>query len=149
MEHLTVYKDTFCISTDPAKLNLQVIHGFLSTAAYWSLNIPFEKVKKAAEHSLVFGLYHGEQQAGYARIISDYTSFAYLADVFVLPEYRGKGLSKWMMQTISAHPELQGLRRWVLATKDAHGLYSQFGFTAMAIPGRWMERHDKNVYAQR
>lgn len=148
MEHITVYKDAYCISTDPAALDLQAVHRFLSTEAYWSINIPFEKVKKAAAHSLVFGLYHHQQQAGYTRIISDYTSFAYLADVFVLPEHRGKGLSKWMMQTITAHPQLQGLRRWVLATQDAHGLYRQFGFTPMAIPERWMERHQPDVYQQ-
>jgi GNAT superfamily N-acetyltransferase len=103
-------------------------------------------VTAAAAASLNFGLYHQGRQIGYARIISDYCSIAYMGDVYVLPEYRGKGLSKWMMQTIISHPQLQGLRRWILATKDAHGLYQQFGFTPLAMPERWMERHNKAVY---
>jgi GNAT superfamily N-acetyltransferase len=146
MEPITVFKDGFCISTDHAKLDLKAIHHFLSTASYWSRNIPFEKVAKAAAHSLNFGLYYQDKQIGYARIISDYTSIAYLGDVYVLEEFRGKGLSKWLMQTIKTHPQLQGLRRWILATKDAHGLYKQFGFTALAGPERWMELHNKEVY---
>ncbi len=148
MEHLTIYKDGFCISTDPAKLDLKAIHHFLNTQSYWSQGITFEKVQKAAAHSITFGLYHNGQQAGYTRVISDQTSFAYICDVFVLPEFRGRGLSKWLMQTVSSHPELQGLRRWVLATKDAHGLYSQFEFTALSIPERWMERYNAHAYTQ-
>ncbi len=146
METLTVFKEGFCISTDPTKLDLQAIHHFLSTESYWSKNIPFERVKNAAAHSLNFGLYYQDKQIGYARIITDYTSIAYLGDVYVLEEFRGRGLSKWLMQTIKTHPQLQGLRRWILATKDAHGLYRQFGFTPMASPERWMELHNKNVY---
>lgn len=146
METLTLFKEGFCISTDPAKLDLQAVHHFLSTESYWSKNIPFEKVKNASAHSLNFGLYHNDRQIGYARIITDYTSIAYLGDVYVLEAFRGQGLSKWLMETIKAHPELQGLRRWILATKDAHGLYKQFGFTPLAGPERWMELHNKNVY---
>lgn len=146
MEPLTVYKEEFCISTDHSMLDINAIHHFLSVDSYWSKNIPLEKVAAAAAGSLNFGLYHQGRQIGYARIISDYCSIAYLGDVYVLPEYRGKGLSKWMMQTIISHPQLQGLRRWILATKDAHGLYQQFGFTPLAMPERWMERHNKNVY---
>jgi GNAT superfamily N-acetyltransferase len=146
MEPITVYKDEFCICTDPAKLDLNAIHHFLSVESYWSKNIPFKKVADAAAHSLNFGLYYNDRQIGYARIISDYSTIAYLGDVYVLPAYRGRGLSKWMMETIISHPQLQGLRRWLLGTRDAHALYRQFGFTALAMPERWMERHDKNVY---
>ena len=146
MDELVVHKDDFSISTEKSKLDLKGIHHFLSTQAYWSLNIPFKKVEKAAANSLCFGLYFGEQQIGYARIISDYTTVAYLGDVFVLPEYRGLGLSKWMMQTIMSHPELQGLRRWILLTGDAHGLYEQFGWKGIASPERWMELHNKDIY---
>jgi GNAT superfamily N-acetyltransferase len=103
-------------------------------------------VVTAAENSLNFGLYFNEKQIGYARIISDFSTIAYLGDVYVLPEFRGQGLSKWLMQTIQQHPNLQGLRRWILLTGDAHGLYKQFGFTEIAAPGKWMELHNKNVY---
>lgn len=147
MNELIVHKDVFCISTEKAKLDLHAIHYFLSTEAYWSLNIPFDKVETAVANSLCFGLYTGEKQIGFARIISDYSTIAYLGDVYVLPEYRGLGLSKWLMETIMSHPELQGLRRWILLTGDAHGLYQQFGWKAIASPERWMELHNKNVYA--
>jgi GNAT superfamily N-acetyltransferase len=148
MKDFIFYKDGFCISTEKAKLDLKAIHQFLSTQAYWSLNIPFSRVEKAAEHSLNFGIYFNEKQVGYARIISDFASIAYLGDVYVLPAFRGKGLSKWLMQTIMAHPELQGLRRWVLLTGDAHGLYKQFGWTAIASPEKWMEIHNKEAYSK-
>jgi len=146
MNNLTIYKDGFCISTHKAKLDLEAVHQFLSTQSYWSLHIPFEKVAKAAANSLCFGLYFNEQQIGYARIISDYSTFAYLADVYVLPEFRGRNLSKWLMQTIMAHPELQGLRRWLLLTKDAHGLYKQYGWQTIAHPEKCMEIHHQDVY---
>lgn len=140
------YQDEFCISTDKSKLDLKMVHRFLSQESYWSKNIPFEKVEKAAANSLTFGVYDGEIQIGYARIISDYTSVAYLGDVFISPAYRGKGLSKWLLTIIMSYPELQGLRRWVLLTADAHGLYRQFGWTEIAAPERWMEIHHKDVY---
>lgn len=146
MEPITVYKNDYCISTDNSMLDLDAIHHFLSVESYWSRNIPFKKVADAAAGSLNFGLYYNGRQIGYARIISDYSTIAYLGDVYVLPGFRGKGLSKWMMETILSHPQLQDLRRWILGTKDAHGLYQQFGFTPLAMPERWMERHNKNVY---
>ena len=141
------YKDGFCISTDKARLDINAIHHFLSTQAYWSLNIPLSRVEKAIEFSLTFGLYCKERQIGFARIISDYSTMAYLADVYVLPEFRGRGLSKWLMQTIMAYPELQGLRRWILSTADAHGLYKQSGWLPVAYPERWMEVFDREVYS--
>ena len=137
---MEIYQDGFCISTDFAKLDLTAIHHFLSTQAYWCLNIPFEKVATAAKNSLNFGLYApGGQQIGYARVISDRSTIAYLGDVYVLPEFRGRGLSKWLIGTVMQHPELQGLRRWILLTGDAHGLYRQFGWKDIAHPERWME----------
>ena len=146
MEELDLYAGDFCISTSKAKLDLKAVHQFLSTESYWSKNISFEKVERAAANSLTFGLYFKDRQIGYARIISDYTTIAYLGDVYVLPEFRGQGLSKWLMQTIRSHPELQGLRRWFLVTADAHGLYKQYGWKELAQPERWMEIVDKNVY---
>ena len=146
MKDLILYKDGFCISTEKARLDLKAIHHFLSTQAYWSLNIPFSRIEKAAAHSLNFGIYFNEQQVGYARIISDFSTIAYLGDVYVLPEFRGRGLSKWLIQTTMEHPELQGLRRWLLGTRDAHGLYQQFGWTHIANPEKWMEVHNKEVY---
>lgn len=126
---LQVEKGNYVISTDPARLDFDVIHGFLREA-YWSPGVPRSVVEQAAQHSLCFGLYSGAEQVGYSRIITDYTTFAYLADVFILPEHRGQGLSKWMLATIKGHPSLQGIRRWLLFTADAHGLYAQFGFRA-------------------
>ena len=124
---------------------MDLIHEFLSTSAYWALGRPRDVVERSIANSLAFGIYHGDRQAGFARVISDYATFAYLADVFVLPEFRGQGLSKWLMEIISQHPDLQGLRRWVLATKDAHELYRKFGFNEMMIPERWMERFTPNA----
>jgi len=130
----------FLISTDPARLQLDVIHKYLSEESYWARGREFEITKSAIENSLPFGIYQGDAQAGFARVITDKATFAWLADVFILPEYRGKNLSKRLMEAILSHPELQGLRRWVLATKDAHGLYAQYGFTPLKFPERWMER---------
>jgi len=146
MDNITVYKDDYCISTNRAKLDVNAIHNFLSTQSYWCQNIPVETVIKSIDNSLNFGLYYEDQQIGFARIISDFSTMAYLADVYVLPEHRGKGLSKWMMQIIMSHPELQGLRRWMLLTADAHGLYKQFGWKEIANPDRYMELHNKNIY---
>ncbi len=135
----------YLISTDRERLDIATIHGFLTTS-YWAAGIPVETVKRSIEHSLNFGLFQNDQQVGFARVITDYTTFAYLADVFVLEPFRGRGLSKWLMQVIIAHPELQGLRKWVLFTRDAHGLYRQVGFTSLANPERAMERNFPNVY---
>ncbi|MBI4853357.1 MAG: GNAT family N-acetyltransferase [Acidobacteria bacterium] len=138
-------KGDFLISTDNSSLDLSVIHSFL-TNSYWASGIPIDIVKKSIENSLCFGLYNQGNQVGFARVISDYATFAYLADVFILPSERGKGLSKWLMETIKTHPKLQGLRRWMLATRDAHGLYKQFGFEPIANPERLMAILNSNVY---
>lgn len=142
-------EDEYFISTDKSKLQFDVIHRYLSTS-YWSPNIPMEIIKRAAEGSLCFGIYkieNGEErQVGYSRIISDYATFAYLADVFVLETERGNGLSKWMMECIKGIPELQGLRRWMLATRDAHGLYAQYGFTPIDDPKPFMQINFPDIY---
>ncbi len=148
MKELTIYKDQFSISTDKSKLDIVSIHDFLSTTAYWSLNIPKEKVETAIENSLCFGVYEAEKQIGFARVITDFSTIAYLGDVYILEDYRGKGLSKWLMETIMNHEDLQGLRRWILLTGDAHELYRQYGWTNIADPTKWMELHDKNVYSK-
>jgi GNAT superfamily N-acetyltransferase len=136
---MTTVKGEYTISTDRARLDLRFIHEYLSKESYWLQRVPFEKVVSAADHSLNFGVYHGERQIGYARILTDYARVAYLADVFIISECRGRGLSKWLMGVIMAHPELQGLRRWMLHTQDAHGLYRQFGWGAPAKPEAYME----------
>ena len=148
MADINIHKDDFSISTDKAKLDLDAIHEFLSTKAYWCINIPKEKVRAAIENSLCFGVYQDKKQIGFARIISDFSTFAYLGDVYVLEEYRGKGLSKWLMETVMNHPHLHGLRRWILLTGDAHGLYKQFGWTSIADPAKWIELHNKHVYSK-
>jgi nicotinamidase-related amidase len=138
----------FVISTDRARLDLELIHGFLRES-YWSPGVPLAIVRRAIQGSLVFGVYTSSgQQAGFARIVSDGSTFAYLADVFVVEAYRSQGLSKWLLSVIVAHPRLQNLRRWMLATRDAHGLYAKFGFTPLAAPERFMQRHDPGVYAR-
>ena len=137
----------FLISTDRSRLDLDIVHGFL-TECYWAKGIPKEVVAPSIQHSLCFGMYHAEKQAGFARVISDYATYAYLGDVFVLEPYRGHSLGKWMMQCIMAHPCLQELRRWNLLTRDAHGLYAQFGFTPVKTPEQYMEIHDLEVYGR-
>jgi GNAT superfamily N-acetyltransferase len=128
----------FTISTDRAKLDLDVIHDYL-THSYWSPGIERGRVVQFIPNSFCFGLYHKEQQIGFARVVTDYNTFAYLADVFVLESFRGQGLGKWIIKTIVEHPRLKGLRRWVLFTEDAHGLYSQYGFTALPNPKSCMQ----------
>jgi len=132
-------KNGFSISTDKSLLDIDLIYNYLDKDSYWANGIPFEKLERSIKNSLCFGLYFKQKQIGFARVVTDKAVFAYLADVFVLPDYRKKGLSKWLMQTIMAHPDLQGLRRWSLATADAHGLYAQFGFTEINNPERWMQ----------
>ncbi len=144
----TIYHGDFVISTNQALLDIPMIHQFLSTEAYWSIGIPYETVKTASEQSLCFGLYHQSKQIGYARIITDYASMAYLCDVFIIQSYRGQGLSKWLLQCIHGHPRLKKLRRWILVTKDAHGLYNQFGWQLIDHPELWMQIHDNNIYKQ-
>ncbi|GGH05419.1 N-acetyltransferase [Mucilaginibacter phyllosphaerae] len=132
-------KKGYKISTDRHLLNFDTIFNYLDGQSYWAKGIPADKLKKAITNSLCFGVYKADEQVGFARVITDKATFAYLCDVFILPDYQGVGLSKWLMQTIVAHPDLQGLRRWSLATLDAHGLYKQFGFTEINNPERWMQ----------
>lgn len=139
-------KDEFTISTDKNRLQIEVIQQFLTEDSYWAQARTSEQTKIAIENSLCFGIYKDENQIGFARIVSDFATFAYIGDVFVLEEFRGKGLSKWLMEVMINYPHLQGLRRWILATKDAHGLYSQFGFNSLKFPDRWMELSAPNAY---
>jgi GNAT superfamily N-acetyltransferase len=135
----------FTISTDKSKLDIDYIHGFLSTI-YWAKNIPKEIVQRSIDGSFCFGVYDGEKQIGFARLVTDYATFGYLGDVFIDESYRGKGLGKWLVQTILDYPELQGLRRWLLATRDAHSLYAGVGFTALTNPERFMHIHKPDIY---
>jgi GNAT superfamily N-acetyltransferase len=136
----------FVVSTDRTRLDVDVIHGFL-TNCYWAKGIPRETVARSIQHALCFGVYDGSgAQVGFARVVSDFATVAYLGDVFVLQTHRGRGLSKFMMECIMAHPALQGLRRWILLTRDAHGLYQQFGFTPLKSADRYMELHRPDVY---
>jgi N-acetylglutamate synthase-like GNAT family acetyltransferase len=129
---------TFTISTDPARLDIDAICDFLKRA-YWANTRPRERTERAIRNSLVFGLYDGDKQIGVARVVSDFSIFAYLCDVFIHEDYRAHGLGKWLMQTILEHPDLREMRRWVLVTNDAHGLYRQFGFTPIEDPEHWMQ----------
>ena len=130
------------ISTDNARLDLSVIHDYLSKHSYWATGRSLETIRRSIEHSLAFGVYKGREQVGFARVVTDYATFAWIADVFILDSFRGQGLGTWLMEVIISHPELQGFRRWTLSTKDAHELYRKFGFTELMRPERWMERHD-------
>jgi GNAT superfamily N-acetyltransferase len=138
----------FTISTDRGRLDRPMIHGFLS-GAYWARGIPRETVDRSIDNSLCFGIYEGDRQVGFARVITDSATFAYLGDVFVLESHRGRGLSTWLMEIIMGLPRLQGLRRWSLATRDAHGLYERFGFRRPENPERLMEIVDFDVYLKR
>lgn len=138
MQIIEIHKDNFTISTDPARLDIDSICDFL-TRAYWALGRPRERTERAISNSLVFGLYDGEKQIGLARVVSDYAIFAYLCDVFIHEDYRAHGLGKWLIETVMSHPDLQGLRRWTLATHDAHELYRQFGWEEIKNPENWMQ----------
>jgi GNAT superfamily N-acetyltransferase len=133
------------ISTDRNRLDVALIHGFLSSS-YWARDIPRSVVEKSIQNSLCFGAFMGDQQVGFARAITDFATMAYIADVFVVPDHRGRGVSKMLMRAIVEHPELQGLRRLLLATQDAHGLYAQFGFQALTHPEYFMSVHNPDVY---
>jgi GNAT superfamily N-acetyltransferase len=135
----------YSITADRNRLDLKAIHEFL-TRSYWSPGVPVEIVERAISNSLCFGLFRGQDQVGFARVITDKATFAYLADVYVLESHRGRGLSKWLLQTIQSHEDLRGLRRFMLATRDAHGLYSQFGFKALENPSRVMEILNADAY---
>jgi len=138
-------KDRFIISTEKEKLDVDLIHSFLNRT-YWAEGISKEIIRRSIEGSLCFGVFENHKQVGFARTITDKATFAYLADVFIIEEYRGRGLSKWLMEVIMSHPDLQGLRRMILVTKDAHGLYKQFGFTSLINVDRWMHILDQDVY---
>ncbi len=137
-------KDKYSISDDPGRLDIDAICDFLSRA-YWADKRSRSTIERSIKHSLNFGVYDGEKQIGFARVVTDYAVFAYLCDVVIHEDYRGKSLGKWVMESILAHPELQGLRRWCLVTRDAHGLYNQFGFTELNDPSRWMEKFDTSA----
>lgn len=139
----------YCITTNKEDLDLPFIHHFLCNESYWAKNIPLEVVQKSIQGSLCFGVYYNNQQVGFARLVTDCATFAYLADVFIIHAHRGKGLSKWLLQVIHNHTELQGLRRWLLGTKDAHALYEQFGWTRFAAEQteRFMQLHNPTVYS--
>lgn len=136
----------YTITTDSARADIDVVHRYLSEDSYWAKNIPRDVVARSIAHSLCFTLLHEHKQMGFARVTTDRATVAYLGDVFILPPHRGKGLSRWLIECVAAYPDLQGLRRWMLATADAHGLYAQFGFTPLKAPARWMEKHDPQVY---
>lgn len=152
------HRDHYLISTDRANLNIALIHDYLSNQSYWATGRTIEVVRLSIENSLCFGLYQtspegspegdlqgNDAQIGFARVVTDYATFAWLADVFVLEAHRGRGLGKWLIEVIIAHPDLQEFRRWVLATKDAHELYRRVGFRELHRPERWMERPDPNM----
>ena len=135
------HRESFTISTDPARLNIDAIADML-TRAYWAKGSTREVIARYLQYSLTFGVFEGNRQIGLARVVSDYTTFAWLCDVFIHEDFRGLGLGKWLLETVHSHPDLQGLRRWMLATHDAHGLYEQYGWTPLASPQRWMEKFD-------
>ena len=135
------------VSTDPARLDVNAIHSFLRES-YWSPGIPRVVVERSIRHSLCFGIYDGADQVGFARVVSDFATFAYIGDVFVIESHRGRGLARWLMECIKGHPALQGLRKWSLGTRDAHALYSQFGFRPLAEPSTNMEILDREVYSR-
>ena len=135
----------YTISTARERLDIEAIHRFISTESYWGKGRSVETVTRSIENSVPFGLYRDGQLIGFARVVTDYATFAWLADVFVVEAERGRGLSKWLMEVILSHPQLQGFRRWMLATRDAHELYRRFGFDALRRPERFMERPDPQM----
>jgi len=148
MKYNEYKKEGYLLSTDPSKIQINVVHKFLSNS-YWAKNIPVELVKKSLDNSLCFSLFKQNKQIGFARLVTDYSTFAFLADVFILEKYRGIGLSKWMMEVIMNFPEVQELRTWILKTWDAHELYEKYGFSAPKYPERVMEFSQlKNGYTK-
>jgi GNAT superfamily N-acetyltransferase len=133
-------RDAFTITTDRNSLDVEFIHNFLSNTSYWGRGRNLELVQRSIDNSLNFGVFDGLKQIGFARVVTDFGTFAWLADVFIVDEYRGQGLGVWLIEVITSHPQLQGFRRWLLATRDAHELYRRFGFTELNEPQRWMER---------
>lgn len=143
--HHEWHRDGFTVSTDLARLDVDMIHAFLSTC-YWAKGIPRAVCERSITNAEPFGVYEGTRQVGFARVVTDYATVGYLGDVFILEPWRGRGLSRFLMDSIMAHPELQGFRRWFLLTRDAHALYARHGFTALNAPDRWMERWVKDAY---
>jgi len=139
-----VHKGNLTISTDPHRLDLEAICTFLAQS-YWADTRTRATIQRSIEHSLVFGVYDGQRQVAMARLVTDFATFAWLCDVFVAQEYRGRGIGKWLMESILAHPELHGLRRWILTSRDAQGLYSRYGYTPLRNPERWMERFNPDA----
>ncbi len=138
--------EQFEISSERARLDVELIHKFLVEESYWAQTRTIEQTRTAIENSVCFGVYLGSRQVGFARVVTDHATFAYVGDVFVLEEFRGRGISKRLMEAMISHPDLQGLRRWILATLDAHGLYEQFEFSTLRFPERWMERTARDAY---
>jgi GNAT superfamily N-acetyltransferase len=145
--HASWQKEGFTVTCDPALVDGAAVHEFL-TQSYWAQGIPRERVDRSLKGSLCFVLLHEGRQVGFARVITDHATFAYLGDVHVLPAWRGRGLGRWLMECVLAHPDLQGLRRWVLVTRDAHALYASLGFKPLANPAGYMELHRPDVYRQ-
>ena len=145
-DHQEYHRDRFAISTDPSRLDIERIHDYICNESYWAQGIPKETLERALANSLCFGVYEGEQQIGLARVVTDRATYAYLCDVYILESYRGEGLGKWLMSCVLAHPDLQGLRRFTLGTRDAHGLYRQFGFDDLKYPEKMMEIRNPDVY---
>jgi len=137
---------TYEITSDKSRMSVEAAHAFL-TQSYWSSGVPLSIVQKAFDNSLCFAALRGGEQVGFARVVTDKATFAYLADVYVLQAHRGQGLARQIVEAVQRHPELQGLRRFMLATRDAHDLYARFGFTALSVPSSFMELHNANVYA--
>jgi GNAT superfamily N-acetyltransferase len=137
-------RDQFAISTEKARLCLDTVAEFLSRA-YWAQGRTRDVIERSIANSLCFGLYAQDEQIGFARVVTDYATFAYLCDVFIDEHHRGRDLGKWLMGAVMAHPDLQGLRRWILATRDAHGLYRQFGWADLRDPGKWMEIYNPPI----
>ena len=137
---------SYRVSSDRAQLDVSLIHEYLSCESYWARHVPRAVIERAIANSICFGLYEAERQIGFARVVTDSATFGYLADVFIVASHRGRGLGRTLVAAVMAHPDLQGLRRFMLATRDAHGLYRQFGFTAPKHPQVLMERHDPDIY---
>ena len=144
---MIVRNGSFYITTNKRKLDLKLIHRFLKNS-YWAKNIPFKIVCRAIKNSLCFGVFESHKQIGFARVITDKARFAYIHDVFIIEKYRGRDLSKWLMGTILKHPQLQGMKKWALATRDAHDLYRQFGFKKLKDPAKHMEILNMNIYSE-
>lgn len=145
---MELHDHEYSISTDKSKLDIAYIHNFVSTQSYWAQGIPLSFVERSVQNSFCFGVYHQQRQVGFARVVTDYATFGYLADVFIDPDYRGKGLSKKLMAFIFSREELKNLRRMILLTRDAHTLYSQYGFKSLASPDRFMELHRPDIYKE-